>query len=317
MSKLLVVFGSTGQQGSSVISHVLSSPSLSSQYTIRAITRDPSKPTALALSARGIQVVPADLDDPSTLPAALSGAHTVFALTTTIYGPPEPSYATELAQGKALADAVVASGAEFLIWSSSSKVRELTGGKLVGASHFDVKAEVQEYISTLPIKAAFYTPGSFMQNFHGHGAFVPKPTGEAGVYAISSILAPDTEIPLVDIAGDTGVFVGAILARPGEYVGKTFSAAAKMYTMREVVGILSRATGKKVVYNQLPVEVFAGFLPEQVRGRIVDMLLWVREYGYYGPGGGEKVEWTVGQVGGPGGVTTLEEYVRRNPMVLA
>ena len=39
MSKLLVVFGATGQQGVSVVNYVLKDPTLSKQFKIRAITR--------------------------------------------------------------------------------------------------------------------------------------------------------------------------------------------------------------------------------------------------------------------------------------
>ena len=41
MPKLIAVFGATGQQGSSMINHILNDLELSLQYDIRAITRDP------------------------------------------------------------------------------------------------------------------------------------------------------------------------------------------------------------------------------------------------------------------------------------
>ena len=57
MSKLLTVFGATGLQGGSVINYVLRSPELSKTYRIRGITRDVSKPAAIALKEKGIEVV--------------------------------------------------------------------------------------------------------------------------------------------------------------------------------------------------------------------------------------------------------------------
>ena len=57
MSKLLTVFGATGTQGGSVIKTVLGHPQLSKQFRIRAITRDPSKPSGKALSGQGVDVV--------------------------------------------------------------------------------------------------------------------------------------------------------------------------------------------------------------------------------------------------------------------
>lgn len=57
MSKLLTVFGATGVQGGSVIQAVLADPVLSQSFKIRAITRDVSQPSALALKAKGIEII--------------------------------------------------------------------------------------------------------------------------------------------------------------------------------------------------------------------------------------------------------------------
>ncbi len=57
MTRLLTVFGATGQQGGALINHILATPALSSKFTLRGVTRDPSKPTALALKERGVEIV--------------------------------------------------------------------------------------------------------------------------------------------------------------------------------------------------------------------------------------------------------------------
>ena len=46
MSKLLTVFGATGQQGGAIVEYVINDPELSKQYKIHGITRDLTKPTA-------------------------------------------------------------------------------------------------------------------------------------------------------------------------------------------------------------------------------------------------------------------------------
>ena len=56
-SKLLVVFGATGNQGGSVIESVLADPRAAKEYKIRGITRDPSKANAKALEAKGVEMV--------------------------------------------------------------------------------------------------------------------------------------------------------------------------------------------------------------------------------------------------------------------
>lgn len=57
MSKILSVFGATGNQGGSVIKTILADPVLSKTWKLRAITRDPKKPAAQKLAAEGVEVV--------------------------------------------------------------------------------------------------------------------------------------------------------------------------------------------------------------------------------------------------------------------
>lgn len=56
MSKVITVFGATGNQGGSVIKHILADPTLSSTFKIRAITRDVNKPAARALADKGVEL---------------------------------------------------------------------------------------------------------------------------------------------------------------------------------------------------------------------------------------------------------------------
>lgn len=55
--KLITVFGATGNQGGSVIKHILADAQLSSEFKIRGITRDVNKPAAKALADQGVEVV--------------------------------------------------------------------------------------------------------------------------------------------------------------------------------------------------------------------------------------------------------------------
>lgn len=57
MSKILTVFGATGNQGGSVVRAILNDPALSKEFKIRGITRDVSKPAAKDLASKGVEVV--------------------------------------------------------------------------------------------------------------------------------------------------------------------------------------------------------------------------------------------------------------------
>jgi uncharacterized protein YbjT (DUF2867 family) len=79
--QLLVVFGATGQQGSSVIEQVLQDPELSNRFAIRGLSRNPSSAASQALTKRGVEVVECDTSSDSNLKAALNGCHTAFVMT--------------------------------------------------------------------------------------------------------------------------------------------------------------------------------------------------------------------------------------------
>jgi hypothetical protein len=108
--------------------------------------------------------VPGDVDDPSSLIAAVKGADVVFA--TTAFSEAfvrasesdleklapgqtlrEWCYELELQQGKNIADAVATvAELELFIWSTLSDASKWSGGKYKGVLHFDSKAKVVEYI---------------------------------------------------------------------------------------------------------------------------------------------------------------------------
>jgi uncharacterized protein YbjT (DUF2867 family) len=305
--KLLVVFGATGNQGGSVANTVLEDPELSSKYTIRAITRKPTSPKAQALQSKGAEVVKADLDDPSTLPSALKGAHTVFLVTETIYDGRSVKEA-EFRQAKGACDEAVKQGAEYIIFSSMSHPSKISGGKLTTVVHFDVKAEIEQYIRTLPVKSAFFAPASFMQNLTDY-RMQPRPSpANDGTYVMANLFYPETKVPFIDIS-ETGKWIAPVLAEPDKYNGAYFAAAEGFYTFPQIADIMSDVTGKKVVFQHVPDEVYKGFIPEGVRDMVGGMYVFIRDYGYFGEGEEKDVQWAKEQVRGK--LTGVEEFLRR------
>ncbi|KAG9062230.1 hypothetical protein KI688_006562 [Linnemannia hyalina] len=308
MSKLLVVFFATGRQGNSVIDYVINDSTLSKVFKVRGVTRDPSKPEALALLKKGVEVVKGDMDDMDSLKQAMQGAHTVFAATFTVYD--DQMEARERAQGKALADAAVEEGVQYLIFSTLPHTKKISNGVYTVAT-FDVKAETEQYIRGLPLDSAFFSPGSFMQNHLD--MFAPYPVGD-GTYAFSHVVSPQAPFPLIDTIGDTGKYVGAILAEPDKYKGKVFSAATKLYTFDEVAQAISKATGKDVKYKQISVDDTKRALPPIVANYVVPMMKYIEDFGYYGSNTVELVEWSARNARGK--LTTLEEFFAKNPVSL-
>lgn len=200
-----------------------------------------------------------------------------------------------------------------IIWSTSTHVKEISKGKYPNVTIFDYKADVEDYIRTLPIKSIFYAPGSFMSNFFGSNMPRPSQSGD-GTFAITMPFPETASWPLIDVETDTGKFVGAMLAEPEKFYGKVVTAGEGMYSYKEVIEIISKATGKQVVFNQVPPEVFKNFLPPHFNTELLEMLLHCSEIGYYGPKTRELVE--ADRKLARGKLVTFEEYLQKNPMKL-
>lgn len=309
MSKLLVIVGVTGQQGGSVAHTILDDPRLRKEYTIRGTTRNLSNAKAQEFAKEGVEVVQANIDDAASLEKAFRGAHIVFAYTTTIYDGHTKEH--EVTQGRALANAAVAAGVPFYVYSTLPNAGKISGGKLKNMGHFDGKEEVEQYVRTLPIRSAFIAPGSFMSNFHE--SMAPRPADD-GTYVLAGFVNPEAKIPLIDTTGDTGKWATAILTDFPKYEGKVLCCSTAIYTFQEMVDAMSKASGKTVVYKQLPEGLWRGFLPPTMRDHVGEMLRYFEEYGYYGEDTERKVRWSAEQAHGK--LTTLDEYFRANPLNL-
>ena len=312
MSKILAVIGATGQQGGSVINYVLNDPELSQKYKIRAITRDVNSETAKQLKEK-IEVVQGDVLNRASLETALTGAHTVFAMTTPSFGP--DGVEVEYNSGQTIADVAVEKSAEYVIFSTLPPAKEISGGKYTKVTPFDAKAKAERYIRGLPIKSAFYSPGSFMENFQSQNFLAPRQAPD-GTWVMARHTSPKTQFPLIDAIGDTGKFIGAILAEPDKYEGKTFCAATALYSLEEIVASMSKATGKTVVYKQIPLEDFKKSL--SFLGDLADIFAegfsYQEEFGYYGPDSKKLVAWAAENARGK--LSTFEEYLDGHPLQL-
>ncbi|KAF7561241.1 hypothetical protein G7046_g2905 [Stylonectria norvegica] len=309
MSQVLAVFGATGQQGGSVIAHVLDDLELSQRYKIRAIIRDVNSKKAKLLSQK-VQVVQGDLLDRASIEEALTGVHTIFAMTTP-FGP--DGMEVEYNSGKTIADVAVEKGAEYLIFSTLPSVTEISGGKYTKVTPFENKAKIEQYIRGLPIRSAFCSLGTFMQNFEAPAWMAPRKTSD-GTWAISFHVPAKTLLPLVDAVGDTGKFIGAILADPDKYENKTLCAAIALYSLESIVAIISTAANQPVVYRQVSEEEVRENLPFAPEA-FLEVFKYPAEFGYYGPGTKNLVAWAAENARGT--LVTLEQYFQAHPLRLS
>jgi uncharacterized protein YbjT (DUF2867 family) len=73
MSKSVLIFGATGQQGSATLKALLQSPR-AGEFTILAVTRNASSASAKKLEEQGVKIVQGDFDD---VPAVFGAAESV------------------------------------------------------------------------------------------------------------------------------------------------------------------------------------------------------------------------------------------------
>lgn len=127
MTKIIAIYGATGNQGGSVARSILQNPS----FRVRAITRNSSSEVSRALASSGAEVIQADGFHRNDMLAAFGGAWGAFVNTNSddkIWR--TPGGPTEFDLGKVIVDAAADAGVKHLVLSSGPPCAEMTGGKV-------------------------------------------------------------------------------------------------------------------------------------------------------------------------------------------
>ena len=152
-------------------------------WKVRGLSRNPEK--AANLTAKGIEVVKADLNDRESLVAAFKGADAIFTTTdpwTAFFDPATRSllkpgqtineycYDVEVQQGKNVADVAASmEGLDRFIVSALCDVKKWSRGKYTSVYHFDSKARIVEYVKEkypkLAEKMSVVQLGGYMNNW--------------------------------------------------------------------------------------------------------------------------------------------------------
>ncbi|KAK5115798.1 hypothetical protein LTR85_009392 [Meristemomyces frigidus] len=241
--KLIVVTSATGSQGTPIVKYLLANHS--SQYNVRAINRDISKPAARALAVLGAEVVAADYDDESSLRAAFSGAHVIFANTNywdTL------SYEIEVAQGVLIAKVAAAeSNLETFIYSGNSDARILYGGKYQGNLPYNAKAvtleKVRSQFPNLAEKMSIVILGFYHENWLKYQTvFGPIKQHDGSFLMEMPYSDKDYGIPTVS-PRDLGVVVATIIQGGKKFHGNMIALVSETQPDAERLDIWSRKGG--------------------------------------------------------------------------
>jgi hypothetical protein len=248
MAKLAVIVGATGGQGSSVVKALLKDPS----YKVRGITRNPSSEKGKALSAQGVEVVAADLNDEASLVKAFSGASVIYGVTDFfepfVKADAEEAMKVEYGQGVNIVSAASkTSSLEHFIWSTLPNGSKISNGEYV-VPHFESKNRIEAYIKenkSLLSKTTFLYVAFYADNL-AWPLMIPNPVKSSGKYVWFMPLPADTPLAHVgDHKANVGVFVRAIFAK-GEQArgGKYVLASVQENTFGEALADWAKHTGK-------------------------------------------------------------------------
>ena len=257
--KIIAVVGATGAQGGGLARAILGDPD--GGFAVRALTRNPQSENALALAARGADVVAADLDDVASLEAAFAGAYGAYCVTNfwEHFSPDK-----EAAHAQNMVAAARSAGLQHVIWSTLEDTRRwvplhddrmptLMGRHKV--PHFDAKGEADRLFTEAGLPTTFLLTSFYWDNFIYFG-MGPK-RGPDGKLALTLPMA-DKKLSGIAAADIGGCALGVFRNR-AHYLGKTVGIAGAQLTGHEMALALGEALGEEVVYNAVTPAVYRGF----------------------------------------------------------
>ena len=261
--KIIAVVGATGQQGGAVMRALRAT----SQFKVRALTRNPAKSPNLA-----DEVVAADLNSPETLQAAFAGAHGVFMVTNAW-----EAGRGESEQARAAVKAAKDAGVRHFIWSTLPNVEEISGGT-IDVPHFTDKAKIERIVSDAGFAHhTFVVAPFYYQNLLGAMAPQRQADGTTG-WALP--LDPERRVIHMGDIREIGRIVAGAFAQP-ELAGhgEHLALVGDFLSFNEVLATLNRQ-GHRFSFKQVPREVFATWFPGAAD--VAAMLAYFEAHTYLG-----------------------------------
>jgi uncharacterized protein YbjT (DUF2867 family) len=253
----LLISGATGRQGGAVLRHLLKQGG----WKLRALVHRADPRGVDGLKQQGVEVVQGDLEDVSSLEAAVCGAYGVYSV--------QNFWAVgakrEVQQGKNLAAVAKKAGVQHFVYSSVGGAERKTG-----IPHWESKWEIENYIRQLKLPATILRPVSFMETYH---------VLEVEVGILKGKLADPVRAdkPYQTIAtDDIGAFAALAFQRSRDFIGLELEIAGSELTNQEAAKVFSSVMGKPVKFRKLPLPIVRVFLGRE----FYQMFRWFNEAGY-------------------------------------
>lgn len=231
---MIALTGATGQLGQFVVEALLKTIPAKE---IVAIVRNPAK--AEALSKQGLIVRQGDYNDQAALTQALPGVEKLLLISSSEVG-------QRAAQHRNVINAAKAAGVKFIAYTSLLHADTSPLGLHV--EH----VETEKLLAESGIPFALLRNGWYSENYLAsapaalaHGVFI----GAAGEGKIASATRADYAAAAARVISEEG------------HAGKVYELAGdKAWTLSDLAALLSEASGKKVVYQNLSEADFAAAL---------------------------------------------------------
>ncbi|MEV5779282.1 NmrA/HSCARG family protein [Streptomyces antimycoticus] len=241
-SSFVLVTGATGKQGGAVLRTLIASG-----IPVRALVRDPDSERAVALGDLGAVLVRGDLEDVSTLTAALDGARAVFSVQT-----PDMTDLmgdSEVRQGRNLVEAARTAGIEHFVHTSVS------GAGTIDFENFDEqrwgvhmghywrsKAAVEDIVRAAGFpRWTILRPATFMENFVRPSFYFADMTSDRLLVGVDL----DAQLPFVAVS-DIGTAAAAAFAEPQRFHGAELELAGDVLSFRDIAQVLSQVLAANI-----------------------------------------------------------------------
>ncbi|WP_080795669.1 SDR family oxidoreductase [Corynebacterium pacaense] len=230
-----IITGATGHFGRVAIETLLDRGIPATE--IVAIGRSVEKISDLA--GRGVRVIRADYNDPESLRTAFAGGGRLLLVSASEVG-------SRLVQHRNIIDAALASGVEFIAYTSLLNARD--GGLKLAEEHI----ATEDAIAASGIPAVILRNGWYLENYTGqlpgylHSGAVLGSAGEGRLNAATR--------------SDLAIAAAAVISGEG-HEGRIYELGGdEAFTLGELAATITEVTGTEVVYRDLPAAEFESVL---------------------------------------------------------
>ncbi len=250
MNPTALILGVTGGQGSHVARALLRRG-----WTVRGLTRNPTSASARAIAADGVQLVRGDLDDRSSVAAALEGVQASYVVTDWF----KAGLDAEVRWACDAADQAHGAGVH-VVYASVVEAHTATA-----VPHFASKGRVEAHLRARGIRATVLRPGIFFEDLVER-RYVPWVT-----WGMMPVLTGwDTPVPWVALDDLGEAAADALEARqPG-----VVEVVSDVRSLRELAAAFD-ARGARPWPVRLPVWLFERL----VSAELASMWRWLRNTG--------------------------------------